>query len=322
MNAPLRQATFHEGEVALQASAGTAERLAEIGSRVIRSYMPDQHREFFEQLPFLVAGTVDAQGQPWASVLAGPAGFVESPDAQHLVVNARPLPQDPMRETLSAGAPIGLLGIEPHTRRRNRANGRVLHTTDHGFTVEVTQSFGNCPKYIQARRPEYVERPYQQVAAERAPSIDAHARQMIAAADTFFIATAHPQARTSGAPASGVDVSHRGGLPGFARMDDDGSALTVPDYLGNFFFNTLGNLAVEPRCGLLFIDFENGDLLYVAAHATIVTESAELESFPGAERLLRLAVTSVIRVAGVLPLAWGSVEYSPYLNPAGPAAAH
>jgi uncharacterized protein len=116
MNAP----AFHEGERAAQSRVGAAvrERMAEIGPRVIRDFMPDQHREFFEQLPFIVAGTVDATGQPWASVLAQPPGFIHSPDARHLTLRAQPLPGDPLQQTLVEGAAIGLLGIEPHTRRR------------------------------------------------------------------------------------------------------------------------------------------------------------------------------------------------------------
>ena len=80
MNPP----AFHEGERALQARAGMAERMAQLGPRVIRDFMPDQHREFFAQLPFVIAGTVDEGGQPWASVLAGPTGFLHSPHARQL----------------------------------------------------------------------------------------------------------------------------------------------------------------------------------------------------------------------------------------------
>ena len=67
--------TFHEGELAWQERTGARARLAQAGPRVIRDHMPEQHREFFAQLPLLVAGTVDAQGQPWASVSRRPAGL-------------------------------------------------------------------------------------------------------------------------------------------------------------------------------------------------------------------------------------------------------
>jgi uncharacterized protein len=308
--------TWHEGELALQQLTGSRERLGEIGPRVIRDHMPDQHREFFAQLPFLVVGSVDAQGQPWASVLAGEPGFVSSPDPWRLSVRARPLPHDPLQGALATGMPIGLLGIEPHTRRRNRLNGEVTSLGADGFEVQVGQSFGNCPKYIQARRPEFTGRPHLLAPVRRLTALDAGSRAIVERADTFFIASAHPQAGQGDAPAFGVDVSHRGGKPGFVRVDADGT-LTAPDFIGNGFFNTLGNLAVNPRCGLLFIDFETGDLLYVAATAQIIHDGAELEAFQGAQRLLRFQVVSALHAPAAMPLRWGEAQLSPVLAATG-----
>ncbi len=315
MDTALATGTFHEGEIALQKRAGSYDKLAQIASRVIRDHMPEQHRQFFAQLPFVVAGSVDAQGQPWASVLARPQGFISSPDPQQLQVKAWPQPHDPLAQALIEGAPIGLLGIEPHTRRRNRMNGTVASVADGTFTVQVGPSFGNCPQYIQAREPQFVAARHGPVLHESG-ALDEAARALIARADTFYIATAHPQALHAGGPAHGVDVSHRGGKPGFVRIDGEGS-LTVPDFLGNYFFNTLGNIALNPRCGLLFIDFESGELLYVAARARITWDGPEVEAFEGAQRLLHFAVTSVRRVEGALPLRWGEAEMAPQLARTG-----
>lgn len=287
--------SFHAGEQAMQARAGVQAQMAQIGPRVLRDHMPDQHREFFALLPFLLVGSVDAQGQPWASVLAGAPGFLQSPDARHLHIRARPLPHDPLNATLREGAPLGLLGIEPHTRRRNRMNGTALLQGD-GFTVEVGQSFGNCPKYIQPREAAWVPQAPAGRLAFEGPGLDEDARAMVRAADTFFIATAHPQAVAGGERSHGVDVSHRGGPPGFVKVD--GEVLTVPDYRGNHFFNTLGNIALHPSAGLLFVDFDRGDLLYLAVQAQVVWD--------GSVRLLRMQVTHARRVQGALPLRWAT----------------
>ncbi len=310
--------TFHEGERAVQERVGPGirERLAEIGPLVIRDFMPGQHRDFFAQLPFVLAGTVDAQGQPWASVLAAPAGFIQSPDPQTLVLKAHPLAGDPLQDNLVDGAQIGLLGIEPHTRRRNRMNGVVAQLGDDGFVVHVEQSFGNCPKYIQAREPVYLDQASKKTVVHEGQQLDAAARRMIEKGDTFFIATSYAGARAEAGRAGGVDVSHRGGKPGFVRVDDDGT-LTVPDFAGNFFFNTLGNIAVNPRAGLLFIDFDNGDLLYLAVSAEIVWHGPELQAFEGAQRLLRFHVTAMRRVEASLPLHWGAASLSPVLQATG-----
>lgn len=313
MSAP----TFHEGERAVQARVGVQERLAELGPRVIRDFMPDQHRAFFGQLSFVIAGTLDARGQPWASVLAQPPGFMRSPHSRQLDVRAQPLPGDPLAANLAEGAAIGLLGLEPHTRRRNRMNGVVRAMSASGFSVDVGQSFGNCPKYIQAREPVYRED-----RAAAAPvvhewlQLDDAARRIITRADTFFIATAYAGDSVQAGHAAGVDVSHRGGKPGFVRLDEDG-VLTVPDFAGNHFFNTLGNIAVNPRAGLLFIDFDKGDLLYLAVTAGIVWDGPELSSFAGAQRLMRFKVQSMRLVESSLPLRWGGAELSPVLEGTG-----
>jgi hypothetical protein len=310
---------FHEGERAMQARAGMRAHLAAIGSRVMRASMPEQHREFFRQLPFIVAGSVDDGGQAWASVLVSAPGFVDSPDPQHLAIRARPLAGDPLQRTLHEGAVIGLLGIEPHTRRRNRANGVVEHLAADGFAVRITQSFGNCPKYIQAREPRYAAGGANGApTVHRAHALDEAARRMIRRADTFFIATAHPAGATGddGDAAHGADVSHRGGRPGFVRVAGDG-VLTVPDFSGNFFFNTLGNLAVNPRAGLLFADFDSGDLLYVAVDAEVIWGGAQVDAFEGAQRLLRLTPREVLRVESSLPLHWSSPVQSPFLRDTG-----
>lgn len=306
---------FHEGELAVQERAGVREWIEELGPRVIHDYMPEQHRAFFMQLPLVTAGAVDAHGQPWASVLTGPPGFIHSPDPFRLDIQACPPSFDPLGALLVEGASIGLLGIEPHTRRRNRMNGVIDARREAGFSVSVRQSFGNCPKYIQARRPQYLsEQAARETILHQSQQLDAAARELIRMADTFFIATAYPVA-SAGSP-YGVDVSHRGGKPGFVRVDEDGT-LTVPDFPGNQFFNTLGNISVNPRAGLLFMDFERGTVLYLAVSAHIIWESEEVSAYAGAERLMRFQPITARRVEHALPLCWGEVELSPMLEYTG-----
>ena len=80
----LDEAPFHAGEVAVQMRAGVREKAEIGGRRSIRRYLPEQHRQFFEQLPFIVLGGIDALGQPWATLRIGEPGFVSSPDATTL----------------------------------------------------------------------------------------------------------------------------------------------------------------------------------------------------------------------------------------------
>ncbi|HIK13808.1 MAG TPA: pyridoxamine 5'-phosphate oxidase family protein [Leptolyngbyaceae cyanobacterium M33_DOE_097] len=310
------ESPFHEGELAIQTRMGALERMDKQGRRVIREFLPEQHRQFFSQLPYVIVGTVDALNNPWASILVGQPGFLASPDDRTLQVTARPLYGDPLVRTLTDGIDIGFLGIELHTRRRNRMNGMVTATTPHGFEVRVGQSFGNCPQYIQARQYELEEfDPTTPKPIHEFTLLSELERTAIAASDTFFIATAY-QAESAGR-ASGVDVSHRGGKPGFVYVEDD-QTLTIPDFSGNCHFNTFGNLELNPNAGLLFVDFEQGNLLYLTGIAEVIWEGEEIRNYVGSERLLRFHLKRGYRVEGNLPLRWSAPDFSPFLDATGP----
>jgi predicted pyridoxine 5'-phosphate oxidase superfamily flavin-nucleotide-binding protein len=316
---PRDESPFHAGEQALQARAGARDRIERIGRKIIRDFMLDQHRALFAELPFLVIGALDRKDRPWASILAGPRGFISSPDSRTLRIDARPSERDPLAESLVAGAPVGLLGIQLETRRRNRVNGTVVETDDRGFVVRVDQSFGNCPQYIQARKPVIQESPSapQLVHAEGAV-LSAGAAALVRQADTFFIATASPAAREDH-PVEGADVSHRGGKPGFVRVtaEHGRTVLTSPDFAGNSQFNTFGNLALNPRAGLVFIDFASGDLLSLTGEAEVIWEGPELEAFSGAERLLRFRVAEGAWIRNAVPLHWSAPQQPPQLAATG-----
>ena len=305
---------FHAGELAVQQRAGTRALVDSVAPRMLRDAMPLQHQQFFAQLPTLFVGSLDALRRPWASVLAGAPGFVDAQDAQHLRIRAPRDAADPLSQHLAVGDPIGLLGLEPQTRRRNRLNGTVTHLDAQRIDVEVDQSFGNCPQYIQARAPRRVDA----AALPGRPEgtlLSTEAAALVRGADTLFIASASPHARGH-AGADGVDISHRGGRPGFVRVDtvDGRSVLTVPDYRGNRLFNTLGNIAAHPHAGLLFIDYERGDLLQLTGDAELVWDAAELPAFEGAQRLLRLRVEAGVWRPGALPLRWSPAQQAPQLD--------
>ncbi len=295
---------WHTGERLLQRRAGVDERLAEIGSRIVRDYMPDQHRDFFAKLPSVVIGSVAPDGRPWATVRAGHPGFMHSPDPRLLDVTAVRDADDPADAGMEDGDAIGLLGIEPATRRRNRMNGVVHRTGMQGFRISVGQSFGNCPQYIQKRDFVITRDPAapSDVAPQVMTALDERARALIRRADSFFVASyvdlhdgPHRQRQ--------VDVSHRGGKPGFVRVDDDGG-LTIPDFPGNTFFNTLGNLIANPVAGLVFVNYPTGDLLQLSGRAEVITDSPEIAQFDGAQLLWRFLPEQVIRRDRALPLRW------------------
>jgi predicted pyridoxine 5'-phosphate oxidase superfamily flavin-nucleotide-binding protein len=284
---------FHEGELKAQALAGQSSR-----GTGIRSFMPDQHREFFALLPYIFAAGRDTAGHPIATILTGEEGFVSSPSPTELAIAARPASDDPAMAAFTAGAPIGLLGLDFRTRRRNRANGTVRTLTDTGMTVEIGESFGNCAKYIQSREPARSR--VGTAPTETLFGLDQAARALILRSDTLFIASA---------AASGVDISHRGGLPGFVAVEGD--RLTVPDFAGNSYFNTLGNLLLAPAASLLFIDFSSGDLIQLQGETEIVWDGPEIGELAGAQRLWHFHARRGWRRRAALPLRWSAPEPAP-----------
>ncbi|MDH6265838.1 ferredoxin-NADP reductase/predicted pyridoxine 5'-phosphate oxidase superfamily flavin-nucleotide-binding protein/ferredoxin [Rhizobium sp. SG_E_25_P2] len=290
---------WHEGERRLQEKVGAAERMAAVGPRVVRDFMPDQHSDFYAQLPFIVLGSVDRGDDAWATLIEGQPGFITSPSPTALEIGAFPGAGDPAGEGIVQGKAVGLLGIEMLTRRRNRMNGVVASAADH-LQIEVDQSFGNCPRYIQLRDVAFARAPHQHGTGEieELTALDAPARELIASADVFFVASFADRDKRRQ-----VDVSHRGGKTGFVRVSEEG-VLTVPDFDGNLFFSTLGNILLNGKAGLLFVDFATGDVLQMSGDAEVILDSPEIAAFQGAERLWTFAPRRIMRRRNALALRW------------------
>jgi len=294
---------WHEGELEAQRRAGVDPAYPARVAPFLRPWLNEQHQEFYPELPFVIAGALDDAGRPWATLLQGDPGFLQVRDETRLHVDAEPDADDPARAGFAEGREIGLLGIQLETRRRNRLNGHVARDGDPGFDVVVDRAYGNCPKYITTHELQWT--PPQPRPAELRDGLDDEARATIAAASSFYIAS------HAGIEHGGVDVSHRGGRPGFVAVDGDW--LIVPDFQGNQFFNTLGNLLVEPRAGLLFVDFANGDLLQLTGTAEVLYDSPLLARFAGAQRGFRVRVERLVLRRGVLAWRGDPLDPSPAL---------
>lgn len=307
---------WHEGELAIQRSLGVVERMDATGRNFVRTFMPEQHQQFFPMLPFAAFGAVDANGDVWATMRAAEPGFMQAPDAWNLDVRLPREPDDPADAGMGDAHSIGMLGIQLETRRRNRLNGAIRRDSDDGFTIRVRQSFGNCPQYIQLRQFSFVRAPHQPASVRpvRRAGLDDRARAIIANADTFFVASYVD--RETGERQ--VDVSHRGGKAGFVQIGEE-DVLTIPDFSGNLFFNTLGNFMVNPRAGLLFVDFATGNMLQMTGSAEVILSSPEVAAFQGAERLWRFRPEQVVYREDGLPLRWVFEDggWSPSLLPTG-----
>lgn len=109
-------------------------------------------------------------------------------------------------------------------------------------------------------------------------------RVFIESRDLFFLATVD----SAGNPA----CSYKGGDPGFVRVLDP-RTLAFPIYDGNGMYVSVGNVQATSKVALLFIDFETPNRLRVQGSASILDSDPLLASFPGADAIVRVAVSTL-----------------------------
>jgi predicted pyridoxine 5'-phosphate oxidase superfamily flavin-nucleotide-binding protein/ferredoxin len=304
---------FHRGEQAIQTRLGVRDKMERFGQQVIRDYLPQEHRDFYQQLPYILAGHADKNGWPWASMLFNKSSLMVSPHPEVLNINAKPVAGDPLLNSLNEGLRVGLLGIELETRRRNRISAHIQKVSETGLSLGIDQAFGNCPQYIQPRTLSWLsEVAKTERTVEKITMFDHNALQLIGCSDTFFVASS--LGRDDNKASGGADVSHRGGDSGFVRIDDM-QTLTIPDYSGNLHFNTLGNFIENPKAGLLFVDFEKGHMLTMTGTVEILWEAEEIAGFIGAERLWRFTLDHGFWLKSVLPMRWNKSITAQVIRP-------
>ena len=290
---------LHPGEVAVQRRAGLPGD--DRGSVAVGATVPPVAADFLRQQRMLVTAAVADDGRVWAGLLSGPAGFAEATNERTVVVDMLPAPGDPLHGLFDRDREIGMIAVEfgPRPRRMRingwaRAHGRRL-------AVRTDQVFSNCPKYIQTRH--VVDEPSvwpdpsgsQTRPATVSAELTGGQQRWIGAADTFFVA--------SHAAGHGVDASHRGGNPGFITVAGP-RRLAWPDYVGNTMYMTLGNIDVDPACGLLFLDWERGAALHLTGRARIDWDPDRAATVPGARRMVDFDLDGVVQVDQATPLRW------------------
>lgn len=299
---------FHKGEMELQARANASDGLPDMARRFITNDLPKQHQAFFSMLPMVFVAAEDKNNDIWSSTLFGEPGFIVINDAQNFTINAQFSVGDPIATNLSVGDEMGLLGIQFETRRRNRVSAKLTEVKDSSISLNVKQCYGNCPKYIQRRKGEMVT---PSLAPESIPfdSLDIHLSEFIQSVDSLFIASQHVD--NENAINQGVDSSHRGGMPGFVQVTD-AKTLLIPDYMGNNFFNTLGNISLDPRTGIQFLDYENGHRVMLTGNAETVWATDEELPFEGVDRMIRFTLKHGYHLKNSFPFVWEFESYSPF----------
>lgn len=302
---------FHEGQLRVQEQTGERDAAFRVGA-IISDRIPPRAFDFLAKQTGCVLGWVSPDNTVWATFLVGHPGFASAEQDGAILrlglthadeaVAVAPLPDDGLR----AGDALGTLFIELPTRRRLRINGTITVRSNNSLSLAVSQAFANCPKYIQRR--ETADAPActpNQTERRHGEAFDDELAAWIREADTFFVASAHGSGR--------VDASHRGGNPGFVRLD--GQRLSIPDYPGNSMYMTLGNFAANPRAGLVFVDFRRGMQLQLTGDVQLDLNRGEVAGETGGTGRWWVFYTRQWRVTPLnMPLSWRLIEPSPY-NP-------
>ncbi|HDR8180739.1 TPA: pyridoxamine 5'-phosphate oxidase family protein [Bacillus thuringiensis] len=299
---------FHSGERAVHKMLGV-QKIANTASTMIQPIMTKKFMTFLNGRNSFMISSMDEKGRVWSSFLAGKEGIIQAVECDLIKINVGINEDDPLFTNILHNKEVGIIVIDFASRIRIRINGSVVNKfSDGSFEIKTEQVFGNCPKYIQARNFTYNETAVGGTKQfNKQYALNENQQELINQADTFIIASSSSEGK--------LDISHRGGMPGFIHIISE-QKIVFPDYSGNMLFNTLGNIIGNPNVGLLFFDFANGDTLQLTGKASIIwdVDESSLSRFPGAQRLIQFQLVEVIQTMNRNTHQWEFVTYSSF-NP-------
>jgi ferredoxin-NADP reductase len=141
--------------------------------------------------------------------------------------------------------------------------------------------------------------------------------KFITDADTVFIASVYnSEVSTAEKYPSHAGMNARGGLPGFVRVSpSNGRTVVLPDYSGNRFLSSLGNIECSKLAGLTIVSFETGDVLYLTGTAKVLVGPPALEIMAKHASITTIQITAYVLVRDAFPVRQQpgiAVERSPY----------
>lgn len=302
---------YHAGEIAVQERVGDR-ALAERRASIIADRLSDGARAFLSQQRLAAVAVAAPDNSVWASVWCGEPGFLRAsaPGERVELFSALNLADhsEVAREIVRAGDRLGMVVIDFATRRRLRINGVVTRADSAGLELQVRETFGNCPKYIQRRECRQTGRSEGPVLPTvHGRVLDDERRAFVARTDTLFVASINAE--------RGLDASHRGGEPGFVHVIDD-VTLRLPDYEGNSMYQTLGNFQVDSRAGLALVDFERRRVLSLTGDATTEFGADDpRQPTGGTGRYWSFRVRRWVEFSLTASMGWRLLDRSPFNPP-------
>ncbi|KAH6679118.1 oxidoreductase-like protein [Halenospora varia] len=327
---------FYEAETQWHTGEEQMHKLLRVPQRdnPTKPYLTPNAAQTLMRSPLVALGALDSEGRPWTTILGGEAGFSQ-PIAQGIIgmKTTVDMVHDPVVETLlgeakdgsviqvkelGKGKMVSGLAIDLETRRRVKLFGRMIagavSGTEEGIgeaqvVVKIEQSLGNCPKYLNKKHIiPHIPKPH--LESSTLP-LSTKAVDLISQSDLFFISSSNHD--------RDMDTNHRGGPPGFVRVLSnspvEGVTLVYPEYSGNRFYQTLGNLLSTPQAGLAFLNFENGDILYVTGKTEVLAGEAARNLIGHTNLAVKIHVEAARYVSNALSFRGQLGERSPYNPP-------
>ena len=317
-------APWHEGEIAFK------ERVHMGGyDNPTTPFLAARYANWIQQYPLMAIGTVDDNDRPWCTLWGSDQLPIAQPVAQSImgVRTTVDASFDPVVQAIYQGKDDGevfraegrgrlMSGLSIHLEERARVKlaGQIiagaltanesLDDSDAGvgksgelqLVVNIDQSLGNCPKYINKKH-IIAHTPSPRLSSS-SPHLSQKAIDVVHQADLLFIASVHKH--------EDMDCNIRGGPQGFIRVlqpddEDEPSTIVWPEYSGNNLYQTLGNLESTPQAGLVIPNFETGDVLYVTGTTETLVGAAAGKVIAKSNLAVSLKITSAIFVENGLP---------------------
>lgn len=300
---------FHDGEIQIHERLDIKKSMQSKGKTMISFEISFALQIFYHLQSMIFVGSIDKNGYPWSSILTGEPGFSKALNPKTLNINATPINGDPLLNNIGTGNFIGTLTIEFIKRkRRGRINGVIIPSNENnGITLSISQAYSNCAKYIQTREVKFfeIEQSVDGTEISETKYLTENQMSFIKQADTFFLSSYYIEDTSN--HSHGVDISHRGGNPGFIKVNSK-QQIIFPDYKGNNAFNSMGNILKNPVAGLLFINFETGSTLQITGDTETITEPSKLIDFNGAVGLVQLSIVKVVEIKNAIDYRWALID--------------
>ncbi|CAF1311362.1 unnamed protein product [Rotaria sordida] len=318
----------HEGELFVQKRRHVPPDVPKMVSETVHDDMPDQHTEFFTHLSYFAIATIDSDGRPWATIIVGsPTTLIYAVSKIQLNVSVVLPEGDPFFSSVvntvnATSRYFAGIGVDFSNRRRNKVAGFIASSNVVDNTLNMSlitnESLGNCPKYITVRKLEYCGR-HPQIGADHQNadniSLNQECLDIISQASTIFLATRHISNVSDNT--SDLGVNHRGGFPGFVRTyEENGNTyIVIPDYSGNQFYQSLGNIESDRLAGVVFPCFTTGDMLHVTGIAENIYDDEAERIMPRVTLITRIKLNGYVWIKEALNLKLLSPEQYSLYNP-------